>query len=133
MTYCTNNNVFIGGVLFSQACKLSCNLCPATQATTTASTQTSATTSSPCVDSQNNCASWANYCYLLAGIYPNPCRKTCNVCTAGSVTTTTTTTTTTTKAPCVDTQANCASWASYCQLLSGIYPNPCPKTCKICN
>ena len=132
LTYCTNKNIFINGALFSQVCKFSCNLCPL-QNSTIASTQSSTTSSTSCVDSQNNCASWASYCNLLVNLNPNPCRKTCNVCTNGAISSTTTTTTITTKVPCVDSQANCAYWANYCQFLSGLNPNPCPKTCKTCS
>ena len=123
LTYCTNKNVYIGGVLFSQACRLSCNLCSVQN-----STILPTTTSAQCVDSQANCASWSSYCYLLVNQNPHPCRKTCNVCTSGSITTTTTTT----KAPCVDSQPNCSFWSSYCSLLVNQNPHPCRKTCSIC-
>jgi hypothetical protein len=128
--------VYIGGVLFSQACRLSCNLCSApttiqgSTITTTRAT-TTASTSSLCVDSQTNCAFWTNFCSLLATQNPHPCRRTCNVCTVG--TTTSTTIRTTTTVPCVDSQQNCRFWASYCSLLSGLNPHPCRNTCKICS
>ena len=114
--YC-NKKVYLNGILFSQACLKTCNLCPTQEQTN-------------CTDSQANCISWANYCYLLADKKPHPCPKTCGVCPTKPAITTTTIATT---AICVDAQTTvCSAWASYCDILKDLKPHPCAKTCNKC-
>lgn len=91
----------------------------------------SGTTAAPaCADyNPSVCRNYAalGYCnlnaYINGALFKVSCPVSCNNCA-------TTKATTTTKASCVDTQANCVYWANYCNLIP--YPNPCPKTCKLC-
>ena len=129
--YC-NKIAYLNSVLFSVACKKTCNLCNNVQTTTT-----QPLTQAACVDNQSSCSFWASYCNLLVNLNPHPCPKTCNVCTAKettttSTTTTTTTTTSTTNANCVDRSLACPYWTNYCYLLVNQKPHPCLKTCKLC-
>ncbi len=66
---CNNSNLFINGVLFSIACKKSCNLCD------------ESTTLTPCEDDQDTCKYWIKYCPLLTNLTTHPCKKTCKICT----------------------------------------------------
>ena len=134
LNYC-NRVSYLDNVLFSVACKKSCNLCdfPNNISTSTLPISTTYTTTLVCVDRQANCIYWANNCNLLANQNPHPCPKTCKICTSNSMTTSTTTImTTTTMAKCVDTSAVCPYWVNYCTILAGFSYNPCPKTCNLC-
>jgi len=136
---CFSSSVFLSGVLFSVACKKSCNLCNSgtqtstvttTRSTTRTSSTTKTTSSLDCVDTQSVCAQWTNYCYLLVTLNPNPCRLTCKQCIPGKTTTPLSTRTTTPS--CEDSQSNCAFWANYCSSLVNVNPHPCRRTCHLC-
>ena len=117
--YC-NSNYYLNGALVKVSCPVSCNTCVPSTITTT-------TKSSWCSDfSSYLCQYYAGlgYCsntkaYINGAPIRTSCAASCNSCIV------------TTKSPtCVDTQANCAYWANYCNLIPS--PNPCPKTCKLC-
>lgn len=90
---------------------------------------TTATTKSPstCVDFNSYLCQYyggLGYCtkynaYINGAPFRKSCPVTCNSCT-----------TTSSPSTCVDQQANCALWASYCNLIPS--PNPCRKTCNLC-
>jgi len=116
---------YLNGILFSTACKKSCNLCPGQTTTALMTTQ------SGCVDRASYCSYWASLCMFLILENPHPCAKTCNLC---SILTTSSTkiTTTLVNFNCVDTSTTCYTWVNYCNVLAGLNPHPCRKTCKLC-
>lgn len=59
-------------------CAKTCNLCSVIPTTSTRTTTTLANIN--CVDTSTTCQTWVNYCYVLAGLNPHPCRKTCKLC-----------------------------------------------------
>lgn len=105
--------------------------CQFQSTTTTRLTSTVSSTSGPCLDRDtNSCQFYAanKYCsdlFILNEFrvsVPTYCPLSCNRCSSGGGST------------CVDTQSNCAVWASLnlCPRLSTLNPNPCPKSCRAC-
>ena len=124
--YC-GKTVYLNKLLFSVACKKTCNMCAVLSETTTKALATTMLTN--CVDRQTSCSIWVIYCNFLISFNPHPCPKTCNICTTQP---TTTATTTTSKASCVDIASECSAWVNYCYLLVNQNPHLCAKTCKLC-
>ena len=140
--YC-NKTVYLSGVIFSQACKRSCNLCNTAIATTTTTRPTTTAVNQNCQDflgQENNCIFFSapqyNYCnktvYLSGVLFSVACKLSCKLCTSATTIITTTTRTIQSTAACVDTSPSCLSWANFCYILANLATNPCPKTCKLC-
>ncbi len=121
LAYCTSTTAYLSGVLFSQACKLSCNLCNVVTSTlsttkimsTTTVPITTSKTSSPSgcqnLPSQDSLCKFyvtqfgLTYCtstttYISGVLFSQACKFSCNLC---NVQTSTTTTTTLRSNPCV--------------------------------
>ncbi len=140
--YC-NKTVYLSGVIFSQACKRSCNLCNTAITTTTTIRPTTTAVNQNCRDflgQENNCmffsGSQYNYCnktvYLSGVLFSVACKFSCKLCTATTTIITTTTRTVQSTTACVDTSPTCSSWANFCYILANLATNPCLKTCKLC-
>ena len=65
--YCSSASTYVSGKKFAQFCKKLCQ-------------DPTCLVQATCVDSTPSCSFWTNYCYLLAGQDPHPCRATCKLC-----------------------------------------------------
>ena len=136
---CYNSASYINGILYSVACKRSCNLCignvsktksTASSFSSTSSiapiiTSTTSTTKSStitpkisypfgkCIDIDPNCDHWSNYCNILTETPIHPCAKTCNVCS-------------------VETSFSSASPSTYVSSSSSSYASNCVDLLSFC-